>query len=347
MEDDKNTEKNISNLGEFGLIEHLTKNIQLYNKSTKLGVGDDAAVLKYGSNEILISSDLLTEGIHFDLIYSPLKHLGYKAAVVNFSDIYAMNGIPRQITLALAVSQKIKLSMLEEFYSGINLACEKYGVDFVGGDTSTSLTGMHIAITVVGEAKKGKITFRKGAKTNDLICVSGELGGAYMGLQLLEREKKLFLSGNVEQPILEGHSYILEKQLKPEARKDIVQLFETIDLVPTAMIDISDGLSSDIFHICKQSDSGCKIYAEKIPIHHETKKMADEFNIDPLIAAFNGGEDYELLFTVSPNDFDKISNRPEITIIGYITDKQEGKYMVTKENQLIELQAQGWDTTKA
>ncbi len=336
----------IKQLGEFGLIERLTKGIVLKNESSVYGVGDDAAVLNYKEKEIVVSTDLLAEGIHFDLMYSPLKHLGYKAAIVNFSDIYAMNAIPRQLLVSLAISARFTIPMIDDLYEGIQLACERYGVDLVGGDTSSSLTGLHIAVTIIGEGEKGKLTYRKGAKINDLVCVSGDLGGAYIGLQLLEREKKIFEADQSIQPDLSGNDYILERQLKPEARKDIIGLFEKNGIKPNAMIDISDGLSSDLLHICKQSSVGCKLHTDKIPIHQDTKRMAEEFGIEPLIAALNGGEDYELLFTVPVSEFDKVNSLAGISVIGHITDQQEGFHLVTPNNDLIELKAQGWNGVK-
>ena len=346
MTDFEQEKNDIKQLGEFGLIERLTHGIILKNDSSVYGVGDDAAVLNYKEKEVVVSTDLLTEGIHFNLIYTPLKHLGYKAAIVNFSDIYAMNAVPKQLLISLALSARFTIPMIDDLYEGIKLACEKYGVDLVGGDTSSSLTGLHIAITIIGEAKKKKISYRNGAKINDLICVSGNLGGAYMGLQLLEREKKIFEEDSSIQPDLSGNDYILERQLKPEARKDIIDLFEKEGIIPNAMIDISDGLSSDLLHICKQSSVGCKLYTDKIPIHPETKRMADEFEMEPLVAALNGGEDYELLFTVPVSEFDKLNTQQEISIIGHITDREEGFHLVTPNNELIELKAQGWNGVK-
>ncbi len=346
MADDPKNNENISRLGEFPLIKHLTGKIILKNKSSLFGVGDDAAVLDYGQKQVIVTTDLLTEGIHFNLMYTPLKHLGYKAAIVNFSDIYAMNAYPKQIIIAIAVSRKFTTEMIDEIYSGIYLACDNYGVDVVGGDTSSSLTGLTITITAVGEASSGDITYRHGAKENDLICVSGDLGGSYMGLQLLEREKSIFEKDTSIQPDLKGYEYILERQLKPEARKDIIQLLEINKIKPTSMIDISDGLSSELFHICYESKVGCKIFSDKIPINSETRKMAQEFNIEPLVAALNGGEDYELLFTVPLNKFEDTAKNPEISIIGHITNSGEGKNLITGDGKLIELKSQGWDGLK-
>lgn len=346
MADDSRNNEEISSLGEFPLIKHLTGKIILKNKSSQFGVGDDAAVLDYGKKQVIVTTDLLTEGIHFNLIYTPLKHLGYKAAIVNFSDIYAMNAHPKQIIIAIAVSRKFTTKMIDELYSGIYLACDNYGVDVVGGDTSSSLTGLTITITAVGEGRSDDITYRHGAKENDLICVSGDLGGAYMGLQLLEREKSIFEKDPSIQPDLKGYEYILERQLKPEARKDIIRLLEINKIKPTSMIDISDGLSSELFHICYESKVGCKIFSEKIPINPETRKMAQEFNIEPLVAALNGGEDYEMLFTIPLDKFEDTAKNPEISIIGHITNSGGGKNLVTGDGKLVELKSQGWDGLK-
>jgi thiamine-monophosphate kinase len=333
----------ISSLGEFGLIRHLTRDIRLINPSTKVGIGDDAAVLEYGTGKVVVSTDLLAEGIHFNLVYTPLKHLGYKSAVVNFSDIYAMNARPKQLLVSLAISRKFTISMMEEIYSGIRLACEEYGVDLVGGDTTSSMTGLIVSCTAIGEGKEKDLTYRNGAETNDLICVSGDLGGAYMGLQILERERLLFEKYKVQQPALEGYDYVLERQLKPEARRDIIDLFRELGIKPTSMIDISDGLSSELMHISQASDKGCRIYADKIPIHRETKRAAGEFEIDPIVTALNGGEDYELLFTVPVANFDKIGNRSEISIIGHMMDAPAGIHMVTSGGSEIRIEAQGWN----
>lgn len=338
--------KEIAELGEFGLIDHLTKGIQLNHKSTLHGVGDDAAVLNYGEKQIVVTTDLLLEGIHFNLIYTPLKHLGYKSVVVNLSDVYSMNATPKQITVSIGVSGKFAVDHLDELYEGIKLACDTYNVDLVGGDTSSSLTGLVISITALGEVNKEKVTLRSTARKNDIICVTGNLGGAYMGLQLLEREKEVFKSTNGAQPNLEGYDYILKRQLKPEARKDIIELLGELNVVPTSMIDISDGLSSEMLHICKKSDVGCKIFQDKIPIDLNTEKMAGEFNLEPLIAALNGGEDYELLFTVSINDFEKIKNQPLIHPIGHIADKENGTVLISSSGHSVELQAQGWNPLK-
>jgi len=341
---DKNFQvTNIAELGEFKLIEHLTEGIKIKNSSTKKAVGDDAAVIKSAKTQV-VTSDLLTEGIHFDLTYTPLKHLGYKAVVVNISDIYAMNAHPKQILVSIAVSGKISVEALEQLYEGIYLACDKYGVDLVGGDTSSSLTGMTISITAIGEAAKDKIVYRSGAKETDIICVSGDLGAAYMGLQLLEREKKIMQeTGSSIQPDFAGKEYVLERFLKPEARKDIIEFFEKENIKPTSMIDISDGLSSELHHICKQSDVGCRIYNGKIPIDLTTGMLVEEFNLEALIPALNGGEDYELLFTLPVSDYDKIKDNKQIRVIGHIVDKSEGLSLVTEDGNFIDLKAQGWN----
>lgn len=336
----------LSTLGEFGLIDRLTEKIQLQHKSTIKGVGDDAAVLEYKNKQIVVTTDLLTEGIHFNLMYVPLKHLGYKAVVVNLSDVFAMNAEPRQITVSIAISNKFSVEAVDELYSGIYLACEKYGVDLVGGDTTSSMTGLAISITAIGEVEKDDLVYRNGAKVNDLICVSGDLGGAYMGLQLLERENEVFKVNPKEQPNLEGYDYILERQLKPEARGDVMRAFKSLGVKPTAMIDISDGLSSEIMHICKQSKVGCAIYEDKIPLDFQTRKFAEELSINPLVAALNGGEDYELLFTVPLEDHDKIKNDPDITIIGHIAEAGDGTNLITGAGAAIPLQAQGWNQMK-
>ena len=335
----------ISKYGEFGLIKHLTEKIKLQNPSSLKGVGDDAAVLDYKDKRVLVTTDLLLEGIHFDLTYMPLKHLGYKAAVVNFSDIYAMNGQPKQITVSLGVSKRFSVEDMEEIYAGIYLACEKYGVDLVGGDTSASLTGLTISITCIGEGEEGNIVYRSGAKANDLICVTGDLGSAYMGLQLLEREKMVFSnhSENI-QPDFEEKKYILQRQLKPEARKDIIDALRKKGIVPSAMMDISDGLSSELIHICSQSNTGCRIYEDKIPIHYEAAVMAEELNMNLVTAALNGGEDYELLFTVSLDDYEKIIPIEGVAIIGHITTPELGLNLVGREGEEIGLKAQGWNS---
>lgn len=333
----------ITNIGEFGLINRLTEGLSLQHGSSVKGVGDDAAVLKFGNQHVVVTTDMLTEGIHFNLMYTPLKHLGYKAVISNLSDIYAMNGKPTQIVVSMAISKKFTDDWIEELYSGIRLACENYQVDLVGGDITSSLTGLNLSITAIGEVAEDTITYRHGAGENELICVSGDLGAAYLGLQLLEREKKVFQDNPDVQPDLEGHDYILERQLKPEARKDIVDMFQNIKIKPTAMIDISDGLSSEILHICNQSGLGCKIFADKIPIDGATGIMAQEFNMEPIVAALHGGEDYELLFTANINDYDVLSRQKEISIIGHMTPKDEGYFLITDQGTPVELKAQGWD----
>lgn len=336
-------ETEISSLGEFGLIDRLTKDIKLVNESTVKGVGDDCAVLRYGEKETLVTTDLLLEGIHFDLAYTPLKHLGYKVAVVNFSDVYAMNGTPRQLTVSIGVSKRFTVEHIEALYSGIRLACEIYGVDLVGGDTSASVTGLIISATCVGEAEKGKVVYRNGAKDTDLICVSGDLGSAYMGLQLLERERSVSKDSQDEfHPAFEGREYLLERQLKPEARRDIVEALAKAGVVPTAMMDVSDGLSSELMHICKQSNTGCRIYEERIPIDYQTAVMAEEFNMNLVTAALNGGEDYELLFTVPLTDHEKVAAMEGVKIIGRITKPELGLYMETRDGAELQLRAQGW-----
>lgn len=334
----------ISQYGEFGLIKHLTKNFKIENESTIIGVGDDAAVLDYKDKKVLVTTDLLLEGVHFDLVYVPLKHLGYKAAVVNFSDIYAMNGQPKQITVSLGVSKRFSVEDLEDLYAGLQLACKTYGVDLVGGDTSASLTGLAISITCIGEGEDGKIVYRNGAKINDLICVSGDLGSAYLGLQLLEREKIVFAANNEAQPEFDDFDYILQRQLKPEARKDIVEMLHKNGIVPTSMMDISDGLSSEMIHICTQSKVGCRIYEDKIPIHYQAAVMAEELNMNIVTAALNGGEDYELLFTVPMEDYDKVVALEGVGIVGHITKPELGLNLVGREGEEIELRAQGWNS---
>lgn len=334
----------ISQLGEFGLIERLTKDFPLRNESSRLGAGDDAAILNFGGEDVLVTTDLLLEGVHFDLRYVPLKHLGYKAAIVNFSDIYAMNGTPRQITVSLGISSRFTVEHIDELYAGIRLACDLYGVDLVGGDTSASVTGLVISVTCIGEAKADEVVRRSGAKPTDLICVSGDLGAAYMGLQLLERENKVAAeSGKDFQPDFAGKEYILERQLKPEARKDIVAILREKGIKPTAMMDVSDGLSSELLHICKASNTGCRVYEDRIPIDYQTAVMAEEFNMNLVTAAMNGGEDYELLFTVPLTDKDKIETINGVRMIGYITKPELGAAMVTRDGGEIPIKAQGWN----
>jgi thiamine-monophosphate kinase len=342
---DNSTRTELSSLGEFGLIKHLTQHIELKNPSTLKGVGDDAAVINYTEEEkvTLVSTDMLVEGVHFDLTYVPLKHLGYKSVIVNLSDIYAMNGQPKQITVAMALSSRFSLEAIEELYSGMLMACNKYGIDLIGGDTTSSLSGSVISITVLGEANKNNVVYRNGAKEKDLLCVSGDLGGAYMGLQVLEREKAVFKENPKIQPDLEGKDYILERQLKPEARKDIIKLFSDLRLQPTSMIDISDGLASEILHICDQSGVGCELYEEKIPIDEQTYDTARQFNLDPTMCALSGGEDYELLFTIKAEDYDKVKNLPDFTIIGHMTNKSAGVNLVSRSGSSHPLKAQGWD----
>lgn len=339
-------EREISEVGEFGLIDLLTKDFPLRNESSRKGVGDDAAVLSYGDKEVLVTTDLLLEGIHFDLRYVPLKHLGYKAAIVNFSDIYAMMGTPKQIVVSLGVSSRFTVDHIEELYSGIRLACDMYGVDLVGGDTSASVTGLVISVTCIGEGKKDEIVYRDGAKPTDLICVSGDLGAAYMGLQLLERENRVAAGRKDQEPFqpdFAGKEYILERQLKPEARKDIVQMLKDKGIHPTSMMDVSDGLSSELLHICKASGVGCRVYEDRIPIDYQTACMAEEFNMNMVTAAMNGGEDYELLFTVPLTDNEKVEKLEGVKVIGYVTDKDLGAAMITRDGQEMLIRAQGWN----
>ena len=335
----------IATLGEFGLIRHLTEGIELKNESSKYGVGDDAAVLSYPADrEVLMTTDLLLEGVHFDLTYVPLKHLGYKSAVVNFSDIYAMNGTPRQITVSLGLSKRFSVEDMEALYAGIRLACEEYNVDIVGGDTTSSLTGLTISITCIGDVERGKAVYRNGAHETDLVCVSGDLGAAYMGLQLLEREKLALKDADGDvQPDFAGREYLLERQLKPEARRDIIQKLREAGIQPTAMMDISDGLSSELLHICTQSKVGCRIYEEHIPLDYQTAVMAEELNLNVTTCALNGGEDYELLFTVPIADHEKVSEMEGVKLIGHITKAELGCALITRDGQEFELKAQGWN----
>ncbi len=338
----KTGQKTIKDLGEFGLIQKLTEDVILRHPGTRKGIGDDAAVIDPGNNETVLTTDLLLEGIHFDLTYVPLKHLGYKAVVVNLSDVFAMNAIPQQITVSLGISSKMTLAALEDLYSGIKLACRNYDVDLVGGDTSSSLTGLVISITATGIAAPGTVVYRSGARVNDLICVSGDLGASYMGLILLQREKKLYEEDPSLQPKLDGYQHIIEKQLKPEARKDILTGLRMLEIQPNSMIDISDGLSSDLLHLCHASKVGCRIYADKIPIHDETEKLASIMNIGSLVAALNGGEDYELLFTVPVERYETLQQQKQISVIGHITEASEGTNLVLSDGSTIPLTAQGW-----
>ena len=339
-EDEKNID--LKDLGEFGLIERLTKKIKLFNENTLLGPGDDAAIIN-SSKEILVSSDMLVEGIHFDMAFTPLKHLGYKSVIVNISDIYAMNGTPKQITVGLAISSKYTLEAIEEFYDGILLACEKYKVDVIGGDITSCINGLTISITAIGEAMKKEIVKRSGAKENDLLITTGDLGGAYMGLNILQREKEVWKSNPNMQPELDNYNYILERQLKPEARRDVIEFLKKCNVIPTSMIDISDGLASEVFHICTSSDVGCQLYEEKIPIDPQTYQTSMDFNTNPTVSALNGGEDYELLFTINQKDYEKIKNDPNLTVIGHITKKSQGINLIGNGNTSTPLQAQGWN----
>jgi thiamine-monophosphate kinase len=340
LENTSRTELN--SLGEFGLIKLLTENIHLHHPSTIKGVGDDAAVIKPEKNHTVVTTDLLLEGVHFDLSFFPLKHLGYKSIVVNLSDVYAMNATPKQVTVSLGISSKFSLEAIEELYAGMLLACQKYEVDLVGGDTSSSKQGLVISVTAIGEANAEDIVYRNGAKEFDLLCVSGDLGGAYTGFQLLEREKRIFIANPEIQPDIEGYDYILERQLKPEARKDIIELLRNMGIKPTSMIDISDGLASEIFHLATESKVGVNLFEEKIPIDPMTYNTAREMELDPTLTALSGGEDYELLFTISQADYDKIKNNPDITVIGHITDVKEGVHMISKSGNVHPLKAQGW-----
>lgn len=344
----ENSERtSIEALGEFGLIDHLTNTIKIKQPGTKKGIGDDAAVIDFQGKKALISTDMLLEGIHFDLAYTPLKHLGYKSVQVNLSDIYAMNGTATQVTVSIGISSKFPLEAIEELYEGIYLACEKYNVDLVGGDTTSSRQGLVISVTSIGYADEKDITYRNTAGEGDLICVSGDLGGAYVGLQLLEREKLVYIEDPNIQPDLEGKDYIVERQLKPEARKDIVELLKDLDLKPTAMIDISDGLASEILHICKQSNKGCNIYEDKIPLDPMTYETAREFNLDPTVCALSGGEDYELLFTIKQVDYEKIKLMMDISVIGHITEPSVGCNLITKSGVVHTITAQGWNAFKS
>ncbi|GAA4233528.1 thiamine-phosphate kinase [Postechiella marina] len=343
MIEDKNQQRtDLSTLGEFGLIDHLTKNFKINHTSTVKSIGDDAAVLNFEKKKIVVTTDLLVEGVHFDLSYVPLKHLGYKSVVVNLSDVYAMNAKATQITVSVAVSNRFPLEALEDLYAGIETAAKLYNIDVVGGDTSSSTKGLIISVTAIGELEKDEEVYRAGAKPNDLLVVTGDLGGAYMGLQVLEREKEVFKVNPNNQPDLDAYSYIIERQLKPEARQDIVKLLADLEVKPTSMIDISDGLSSEVLHLCKHSDVGCDLYEEKIPLDPVVISSCEEFNIDSTMVALNGGEDYELLFTISQDDFPKIKANPNLTIIGHIREKEAGAHLVTRADSRIPLKAQGW-----
>ena len=343
MFENKDNRTELGSLGEFGLIDLIAKSAELKNKETIKGIGDDAAVIDNGTHCTIVSTDMLVEGVHFDLTFHPLKHLGYKAVAVNLSDIYAMNATPKQILVSIALSNRFSVEAVEELYNGIKLCCERYGVDLAGGDTTSSTSGMIISVTAIGVASKDEIVYRNGAKENELICVSGDLGGAYIGLQLLEREKKVFLSDPKMQPELEGNDYILERQLKPEPRKDIIEKLKELKVKPTSMIDLSDGLSSDLMHICKQSEVGASVYEDKLPIDPQTWERAREFNLDPTVCALNGGEDYELLFTIKQSDYEKLREHLDISIIGHITEKNSGVNLIDKSGNSIAMKAQGWD----
>lgn len=339
--DDQRTE--ISTLGEFGLIDLLTKNVEIQNAGTLVGIGDDAAVLDHFGKQIVLTTDLLTEGVHFDLMYSPLKHLGYKSVIINLSDIYAMNAQPEQFLISIAISNRFSVEAMSEFYEGVHLACEKYGVDLVGGDTTSSAAGLVISGTAVGAVAPDSYVLRSTAQKGDLLCVSGDLGAAYLGLQLLEREKQIYLESPQVQPDLENQTYVLQRLLKPEARRDIIHFFAASEIIPTAMMDVSDGLSSDVLHICKQSNVGCVIYEEKIPISQDTSQLAFKLGLDPTTCALHGGEDYELLFTIKQEDYDKIVLSEDISVIGYMTDVEEGTFLQTKSGNKHTLKAQGWN----
>ena len=341
-----NERTEINTLGEFGLIEHLTKNIELQNASSILGVGDDAAVIDHFGKQTVVTTDLLVEGVHFDLMYTPLKHLGYKSVIVNLSDIYAMNATPTQIVISIAISSRFSVEAVDELYEGIYAACEKYGVDLVGGDTTSSQKGLIISITAIGEVTPDKFVKRSTAQKGDLVCVSGDLGGAYVGLLFLEREKKIFLESPGVQPDLEGESYVVGRLLKPEARKDIIEFFEKETITPTSMMDISDGLSSELLHICKQSQLGCVLYEDKLPIADATRQAAFKFELDPTACALSGGEDYELLFTIPQADYDKLVLNEQISVVGYMTEAEQGAHIITKGGSKHAITAQGWNHLK-
>ncbi|MCK8480299.1 thiamine-phosphate kinase [Psychroserpens algicola] len=346
IEDKNQSRTSLEQLGEFGLIEHLTKNFDIKHKSTVKSIGDDAAVLDHKSKQIVVTTDLLVENVHFDLSYVPLKHLGYKAVVVNLSDVYAMNAEATQITVSIAVSNRFPLEALEELYAGIETAAKIYNIDVIGGDTTSSTTGLIISVTAIGEVNKKDVVYRSGAKPNDLLVVTGDIGAAYMGLQVLEREKEVFKVNPQNQPDLDPYTYIIERQLKPEARKDIVALLKQLEVKPTAMIDISDGLSSEAIHLCKQSDVGVEIYENKIPLDPQVISTCEEFNIDSTTIALNGGEDYELLMTISQQDFPKIKGNPNLTVIGYMTEKERGMHLITRGEQVVPIIAKGWNAMK-
>ncbi len=347
MFEDKDPPKtDLQEMGEFKLIDHLTRNFSIQKTSTIKGIGDDSAILDFKGKRAVISTDLLVEGVHFDLSYMPLKHLGYKAVIVNLSDIYAMNALATQITVSLAVSNRFRLEALEELYEGIELAAGLYGVDLIGGDTTSSNKGMLISITAIGEATEEQLVYRSGAKPNDLLVVSGDIGAAYMGLQVLEREKAVFEVNPANQPDLSGYTYIVERQLKPEARKDIVELLFKLGVHPTSMIDISDGLSSEILHLCKQGEVGCTIYEDKLPLDPTVVNTCEEFKLDSTLVALSGGEDYELLFTIDQKDFAKIKGNPNLTVIGHMTEKKEGAHLITRGETKVQLKAQGWNALK-
>ena len=348
MLEDKNPQRTaLENLGEFGLIDHLTKGFELKRPSSLVGIGDDAAVMDFKEEKTVVSTDMLVEGVHFDLSYMPLKHLGYKSVMVNLSDIYAMNAVATQITVSMAVSNRFPLEALEEFYEGVALACKLYNVDLVGGDTTSSNKGMIISVTAIGSAQEGEIVYRKGSKPNDLLVVTGDLGGAYLGLQVLEREKEVFKVNPNNQPDLSPYSYIVERQLKPEARKDMVELLKKLEVKPTSMIDISDGLSSEILHLCKNSGVGCNLFENKIPLDPTVISTCEEFKMDSTMVALSGGEDYELLFTIDQGDFPKIKGNPNLTVIGHMAEKSEGVHLITRAETKIPITAQGWNSFNA
>jgi thiamine-monophosphate kinase len=343
MQEQDSKKNSLEEIGEFGLIQKLTNNIKLKNIQSIKGVGDDAAVLAFSGEQIVVTNDLLVEGIHFNLAYTPLKHLGYKAVVVNVSDVIAMNAFPRQIIVSLAVSNRFGVDAIEELYEGIKIACDEYDIDLVGGDTSSSPKGLFLSITAIGSAFKEDIVYRSGAAVNDILCVTGNLGASYIGLQLLERENRIFLEDPQIQPNLVGYDYILQRQLRPQARIDIISYFREKEIKPTSMIDISDGLSSETIHLCNNSSLGCNLFAEKFPIASETKEMAEEFNIEPVVCALNGGEDYELLFSLSPADYEKVKNNSEITAIGHFTAREKGLKLILSNEQVVDLSPKGWN----